>query len=61
MQLGMSVESAIFDPKRGVLVYYPSELIATSMKILVESSKKGLVIAASSLISLSEYVKNMRK
>lgn len=61
MQLGMSVESAIFDPKRGVLIYYPSELIATSMKILVESAKKGLVIAASSLISLSEYVKNMRK
>ncbi len=61
MQMGMSVEAAIFDPKRGVLVYYPSELIATSMKILVESAKKGLGIAASSLISLSEYVKNMNK
>jgi Flp pilus assembly protein TadB len=61
MQMGMSVENAIFDKKRGVLVYYPSELIATSMKILVESAKKGLTIAASSLISLSEYVKNMKK
>jgi len=59
--MGMSVESAIFDPKRGVLVYYPSDLIATSMKILVESAKKGLNIAALSLISLSEYVKNMNK
>jgi hypothetical protein len=61
MQMGMSVENAIFDPKRGVLVYYPSDLIATSMKILVESAKKGLNIAALSLISLSEYVKNMNK
>ncbi|VVB83475.1 Uncharacterised protein [uncultured archaeon] len=61
MQMGMSVESAIFDKKRGVLVYYPSSLIATSMKILVESAKKGLNIAALSLISLSEYVKNMNK
>jgi len=61
MQMGMSVEQAVFDPKRGVLVYYPSELIATSMKILVESAKKGLTIAALSLISLSEYVKNMNK
>jgi Flp pilus assembly protein TadB len=61
MQMGMSVESAVFDPNRGVLVYYPSDLIATSMKILVESAKKGLHIAALSLISLSEYVKNMNK
>jgi Flp pilus assembly protein TadB len=60
-QMGMSVESAIFDSKRGVLIYYPSDLIATSMKILVESAKKGLHIAALSLISLSEYVKNMNK
>jgi len=61
MQMGMSVENAIFDKKRGVLVYYPSELIATSMKVLIESAKKGLNIAALSLISLSEYVKNMNK
>ncbi len=61
MQMGMSTESAIFDEKRGALVYYPSDLIATSMKILVESAKKGLNIAALSLISISEYVKNLNK
>ncbi|MEK6826966.1 MAG: hypothetical protein AABX99_00600 [Nanoarchaeota archaeon] len=61
MQMGMSIEQAVFDKKRGVLVYYPSDLIATSMKILVESAKKGLNIAALSLISLSEYVKNINK
>ena len=60
-QLGMSVESAIFDSRRGALMYYPSDLIATSMKILVESSKKGLNIAAVSLMSISEYVKNIHK
>ena len=61
MQMGMSIEQAVFDKKRGVLVYYPSDLIATSMKILVESAKKGLNVAAMSLISLSEYVKNINK
>jgi len=61
MQMGMSIENAIFDSKRGVLVFYPSSMIATSMKILVESVKKGLNIAASSLVHLSEYVKNMNK
>ncbi len=60
-QGGMSVEKAIFDPKRGAIVLYPSSIIATSMRILIESSKKGLKIAAVSLMSISEYVKNMQK
>ncbi|MBS3094057.1 hypothetical protein J4474_00165 [Candidatus Pacearchaeota archaeon] len=60
-QLGMSVEKAIFDPNRGAIIYYPSNLISTSMRILVESSKKGLEVAAISLMSISEYVKNIQK
>jgi Flp pilus assembly protein TadB len=59
--LGMSVEKAIFDARKGALIFYPSDLIATSMRILVEASKKGLKIAAISLISISEYVKNLQK
>ena len=58
---GMSVEKAVFDSRRGVINYYPSELIATSMRVLIEASKKGLKIAAVSLISISEYVKNIQK
>jgi len=57
----MSVERAVFDPKRGAINDYPSDLIATSMKVLIESSKKGLTIAALSLVSISEYVKNIQK
>lgn len=60
-QMGMGVEQAIFDRNRGALIYYPSDLIATSMKVLVESSKKGLKIAAISLMSISEYVRNIQK
>ena len=59
--MGMSLEGAIFDPRRGALVYYPSNLIATSMRILIESVKKGLKVAAQSLMSISEYVKNIQK
>jgi len=61
MQMGMSVENAIFDNKRGAIVYYPSNLIGTSMRVLVESAKKGLNIAALSLVNISEYVKNINK
>jgi len=60
-QAGMSLESAIFDKKRGAIIYYPSALISTSMRILVESVKKGLQTAARSLMSISEYVKNIEK
>ena len=60
-QLGMSLEKAIFDRKRGALIFYPSSLISTSMKILIESVKKGLQVAARSLMSISDYVKNIDK
>jgi len=60
-RMGMSVEKAIFDKNRGAIKFYPSDLIATSMRVLIESSKKGLKIAAISLMSISEYVKNIGK
>ncbi len=60
-QAGMSIEQAIFNPKRGAIIYFPSALISTSMRILIESAKKGLKVAARSLMSISEYVKNIQK
>ena len=60
-QLGMSLEQAVFNRKRGAIIFFPSALISTSMKILVESVKKGLEVAARSLMSISEYVKNIQK
>lgn len=60
-QLGMSLENAIFNKRRGAIVYYPSELIKTSMQIMLEAVKKGLQVAARALMSISEYVKNIHK
>ena len=60
-QLGMSLEESIFNKRRGAIIYYPSALIATSMMILIEAVKKGLKIAAASLMSISDYVKNIKK
>jgi hypothetical protein len=59
--MGMGLEQAIFNPRRGAIIYYPSSLIATSMRILIESVKKGLRVAAQSLMSISEYVRNLHK
>ncbi len=60
-QSGMSLERAIFDKKIGAITFFPSSLISTSMRILVESVKKGLQVAANSLMAISEYVKNINK
>jgi len=60
-QMGMGLEKAIFDSRRGALIYYPSDLIATSMRVLIESAKKGLKVAAMSLMNISQYVKNIQK
>jgi hypothetical protein len=58
---GMPIERAIFDTKRGAIINYPSNLISTSMHILVESVKKGLRVAAESLMSIAEYIRNINK
>ncbi len=60
-KLGMSVEQAIFDKKKGAINFFPSNLIETSMKILIESSKKGSMIASQALINVSTYVKQMHR
>ncbi len=60
-QAGLSVENAIFDKNRGAINSYPSALVKTSMKILTESVKKGLPVAAKALMSISNYLKNIHK
>ncbi len=54
--LGMDVEESIFNLKNGAILNYPSPLIQGSMEVLVESSKKGPKVVATSLISISNYV-----
>ncbi|MFO8015945.1 MAG: hypothetical protein R6U32_02480 [Candidatus Woesearchaeota archaeon] len=60
-RMGMGVEQAIFDPQHGALVYYPSNMIESSMKVLTESVKKGPKIAAQALVSVSKYIKEMHR
>jgi len=55
----MSVKNAIFDPVHGAIITYPSNLIESSMKVLVESIKKGPVVAAQALTNISRYIKEI--
>ncbi|MBL7100993.1 MAG: hypothetical protein ISS23_03510 [Nanoarchaeota archaeon] len=60
-QLGMNVRDAIFDSERGAILAFPSPLIESSMKVLVESARKGPKVVAQSLISISVYVERIHQ
>jgi Flp pilus assembly protein TadB len=60
-KLGMGVREALFNPRTGALVYFPSNVIQSSMKVLVEGVKKGPVIAGQALLNVSRYIKEIHK
>ena len=59
--LGMDMENAIFNLQNGAILDYPSPLIESSMEVLIESSRKGPKVAATSLISISNYIAQIRR
>ena len=55
-KLGMSLKEAIFNEKRGAILMFPSGLVQTSMRVLLESARRGPNVVSRSMISISEYV-----
>ncbi len=60
-KLGMGIEQALFDPRVGAIASFPSKVIESSMKVLVESMKKGPRIAAQALLSMAQYIKEIHR
>ncbi len=60
-EMGMTIESAIFDPTFGAVKNYPSEIIRGGMQIMVDSVELGVNVAAKSLLSLSLQIRNQQK
>ena len=60
-KLGLGIEQAIFDPRVGAIASFPSKVIESSMKVLIESIKKGPRIAAQALLSMSRYIKEIHR
>jgi len=58
--LGMNFWQALFDEKSGAIYKYPSRLIKAIFKAIYEISKSGSRFLSSSMISISNYLKNMR-
>ncbi len=57
--LGMTFEQAFFDKEYGAIRYYPSKMIKSVMKTVVETTAKGVKTAATAMISVSKYLKNI--
>ncbi len=60
-QLGLSINQAVFDEKVGALMSYPSSLIESSMRVLIESSAKGPLVVSKALLSISIYLDRINK
>lgn len=59
--LGMGLEQSLFDSRVGAVVKFPSNVIEASMKVLIESIRKGPRIAAQALLSMSRYIKEIHR
>ncbi len=60
-QMGMGVKDAIFDARRGAILAFPSTLIESSMKVLVDSARKGPQVVAKCLVSISIYMERIHQ
>lgn len=56
---GMSIEAAIFDKEKGAINNYSSDIITSSMKIILHANEKGPEIMAKTLVDLSRYLTEM--
>jgi len=52
-------EQALFDKDIGAIWYYPSNLIQSIMRAVVESSRKSLASSANSMMIISSYLKDV--
>jgi len=59
--MGMTFSQAFFDPQYGATRYYPSKLIKSVMKAVVETTKKGVKTASIAMLSVSRYLKNIHE
>ena len=60
-KFGYTFEQALFDEKVGAIWYYPSKLIESIMRMIIESSKKGMKSTADSMITISKYLRNVHE
>ncbi len=59
--LGLTFEGSFFDRKYGAIKQYPSKLIKSVMRSVIDSSKKGVQLAATSMLNISRYLRDIHE
>lgn len=59
--LGMTFRQAIFDNEYGSVWLYPSRLIKTVMRTVVESAERGSMAASTAMLSVARYIKGLHQ
>ncbi|MFH0949549.1 MAG: hypothetical protein V1802_03605 [Candidatus Aenigmatarchaeota archaeon] len=59
--LGMTFSQAFFDEEHGAIRNYPSKLIKSVMRIVIETTKRGVTTASVAMISVSRYLKGVHE
>lgn len=57
----MTAEQAIFNEKEGAIRYFPSKLIHSILKAVVDAANKGTKIVSQIMISISKYLTDLHK
>lgn len=60
-ELGLDVKEALFGKEHGALQYYPSAIVKSVMRVAVMSAKKSMEVAATSLINMSNYLRDLHR
>ncbi len=60
-KMGYDLQKSIFDSRVGAILLFPSNLIRSTMKVLVESARKGPKVASTSLITISKYADRIKQ
>ncbi len=61
MRTGLTFQQAFFDKNYGAVRQFPSRLIKTVMRIVVESSKRGSRTVSVAMLAVSRYLKDLHK
>jgi hypothetical protein len=59
--LGMTFSEAVFDKEYGAITFYPSKLVRSIMRIVVDASRKGVQVASMTMLNISRYLKNIHE
>ncbi|MBI5347498.1 MAG: hypothetical protein HZB66_02720 [Candidatus Aenigmarchaeota archaeon] len=60
-RFGMTFDRAFFDEKSGAVIYFPSELVRSVIRLVSESGKKGVRTSSQAMLAVSRYLRGVHQ